>query len=116
MRLIVGSTVLDQPDDTAVRSALRRLFDGAADEPFIILVDGPDPERSEYFIQTAGSSTDGFILEYREGSWDQHYQCDTVSTGPKGLSELEGAFIDYRHGNNAWKARFEWKLLTDPHP
>ncbi len=51
-----------------------------------------------------------------KGSWDQHYQCDTVSLGINGLYELESAFIDYLRGNNTWKARFEWKLLADPMP
>ncbi len=115
MRLIVGNTVLDRPDDAAVRAALRRLFDGVEDEPFMVLVEGPEPERSEYFIQTARISTGSFVLEYREGSWDQHYQCDAVSLGPRGLRELTSAFIDYLHGNNTWKTRFEWKQLTDPH-
>lgn len=117
MRLIVGdSVVLDQPDEAAVRAALRRLFDREEDDLFIILVDGPDPERSEHFMQTAGSGTDGFILEYREGSWDQHYQCVTVSLGLSGLNELENAFIDYLHGKNTWKACFTWQPLSDPMP
>ena len=113
MRLIVDdSAVLDWPDDAAVRDALRRLFDAREDVSFVILVDGPDPEHSEYFIQTAGGGTDGFVLEYREGSWDQHYQCDTVSLGQRGCWELTSAFINYLHGNNDWKTRFKWEPLS----
>lgn len=117
MRLIVGdSAVLDQPDEAAVRAAFRRLFDHEENDLFIILVDGPDPERSEHFMQAAGSGTDGFVLEYREDSWDRHYQCDTVSQGISGLNELESAFIDYLHGRNTWKACFKWQPLSDPIP
>ena len=119
MRLIIGSSaVSDQPDDAAVRAAIRRLLDkGEDDDAFVVLIDGPIPEDSQYYLQTLFCPPDsrweddtyGFVLEYREGSSDQHYQCFTVSPGARGLEEVTGAFIAYLHADNAWKIRFEWE-------
>ena len=114
MRLIVGGdTVTDQPDAVAVRTAIRSLMDkGEDDNPFAILVDGPDPDHSEYYLQTLfcpaepGSADEdyGFVLEYREGASDQHYQYLTASLG-----EVTEAFVDYLHAGNGWRTRFDWE-------
>ncbi len=115
MRLIVGGdTVTDQADDAAIRTAIRSLLDrGEDDNPFAILVDEPNPE---HYIQTLFCPADpgsededyGFVLEYREGSSDQHYQCLTAS-----LSEVSEAFIDYLHAGKNWRTRFNWEQYLE---
>ena len=114
MRLIVGgNTVTDQADDAAIRTAIRSLLDkGEDDKPFAILVDGPNPEDSQHYIQTlfcpaepgSEDEDDGFVLEYREGSSDQHYQCLTASLG-----EVTEAFIDYLHAGKDWRTLYNWE-------
>ncbi len=117
MRLIVGGVVTsDQPDDAAVHDAIHSLV-YRDDDAFAILIGGPDPETSEYYIQALYCPLDllwgidpyGFVLEYREGSSDQHYQSCTVPLGSEGLEEVTRAFVAYLHGDSMWKNRFEWE-------
>ena len=114
MSLVVGGDIIsDQPDAAAVDAAIRSLPDkGSDDDAFVILIDGPDTEDSQHYIQTCpspGGDPYGFIIEYREGSANRHYQCLTVPPGPKGLEEVAMCFIDYLSGDNSWKTRFDWE-------
>lgn len=59
--------VVKEPDDKAIKDALRTLRGNYGEEPeFVIL----DPERTEgdgnFFMQTAGGP-DTFVVEYRDG-------------------------------------------------
>ena len=61
--------------------------------------------EDEFFIQTAGSTMDGFILEYREGSWDKHFQTSqSVST-----NQVIQAMQQYAVGDESWRASFNWE-------
>ena len=115
MRLIIrGSVMVDHPDDAEIQSAIQSLIDdGIADDAFLILDHGPFPEQELYYMQAAygppikeGDAGD-FLLEYQDGSIDRHYQCDPVSP-----EEATKAFIEYLHGEDAWKERLHWERIA----
>lgn len=57
------------------------------------------------YIQTSGSATSGFVLEYQEGDTDQHYRCpDTLS-----LPQVTKAFLSYAQGTDSWKTALNWE-------
>jgi hypothetical protein len=66
---------------------------------FMILGSSP-----QHYIQAAGDS-EPFVMEYRDGSAAEHYECtQEISRG-----ELEAAFISYLSGDSLWKTKFDWK-------
>lgn len=66
---------------------------------FIILSTSP-----QHYIQAAGDSAP-FLLEYREGSESEHYECpDDISH-----AELESALLSYYSGDTIWQTNFKWK-------
>ena len=111
MRLISGGNVIsDQPDDATVRTAIHSLLRGGGS--FVSLVSGPDPDRSEHFIEAfygIEDGTSGFILQLREGSTGN--KCLSISPGQKGLEEVLRAFSGYLHGDKDWDRHFDWRTL-----
>jgi hypothetical protein len=59
------------------------------------------------YIQAAGSSQDGFILEYQAGDTDEHFLCHDR----RSLNEITTAFIDYAKGNESWCSAFRWEKM-----
>lgn len=98
MRLrLENGTTLDDPVDDAILASLV----GLADE-FAIL------EQSEMtYMQTSGNVTDGFVIEYQEGSTDEHYKADEKVP----LDKLVLAFQSYAAGTDAWRSMFEWERM-----
>lgn len=115
MRLIIGGAqLLVHLDDAAISDAVRDvaglgLWDYGPD-PFIILDQGPGPERELSYMQAYWHSScreddiGGFLLEYQDGSIEEHYECFPVS-----VEETTEAFIEYLHGGAEWKERFNWE-------
>ena len=66
---------------------------------FIILSSGP-----QHYIQAAGDM-EPFVLEYRDGSHAEHYEC----TQEISRSDLESALISYLSGDSTWKTKYEWR-------
>lgn len=61
--------------------------------------------EEEAFVQAAGSIMDGFILEYRDGSWDRHFQTSqAVST-----NQVIQAMQQYAAGDESWRTSFSWE-------
>ena len=107
-------------DDDIIERSLNGLFEKDGENRFAILVDeGNEPGNEEFYIQVLylsdeyGKDEEGFVLEYRDGSNDKHYQCFSVSLGPVGLKEVTKAFIQYLHSKDEWKTSFEWERTTD---
>ena len=140
MRLIVGGaqTIADL-DDAAIRDSVQRVASlskrdldtarrryrdahraglsahmdfGIELNPFLILEPDPSPEGENGFIQASwhppsrALDTHGFLLGYNEGSGDEYYECFPVS-----VEEAIEAFIEYFHGGDGWKERFNWKRI-----
>jgi hypothetical protein len=83
-----------------IREAIERM--NGSDDSFVIL------SRSGTgltYMQTAGGGSEGFTLEYQEGSTDEHYECiDELSE-----EDIVNAFQAYRSRNEMWKLAYEWK-------
>lgn len=140
MRLIIGGEqALADLDDAAIRDAVQRLASlsrgdldtarrhyrdarraglsahmdfGIGLNPFLILEPDPSPGKEHAFIQAAwhppsrALDTYGFLLGYNEGSGDEYHECFPVS-----VEEAIEAFIEYFHGGDGWKERFNWKRI-----
>ena len=126
MRLIIGGEeTIDQPDDSAIASAVRTVTGwrrttrserrrtapwNVDPSPFLILFHGQDTEGESGFIQAEWypalrrGDIPGFLLEYHEGSAEEYWEMYAVS-----IEDTTEAFIDYLHGGTAWKERFDWK-------
>ena len=70
---------------------------------FIVLSQDGD----NYYIQSTGEGDEGYELEYRDGSGDQHYRATTVLS----KDEVKEAFLDYLHGRSQWRTRWTWEKL-----
>ncbi|MGJ8638788.1 MAG: hypothetical protein ACSHYA_05300 [Opitutaceae bacterium] len=57
------------------------------------------------YLQTAGSVSDGFVLEYQNGSMDEHYRAsnETIET-----EKIIQVFEAFRNGDVSWFDEFEW--------
>ena len=69
-------------------------------------------QAEEVFIQAAGEGDEPYLLEYREGDEDYHFQC--ARKVPK--ASVQSAFIKYLRGDESWKTDFEWKPLQEVPP
>jgi hypothetical protein len=58
------------------------------------------------YIQAAGARSEGFVLEYQEGSIDQHYRSTEDNLH---LSTVTDVFQLYAVGDSAWRSRATWR-------
>lgn len=92
--------------DSAGKSKLQQIIDivnsltGGTDHFFIL-------NKSEQNFMQAMGGPESFVLEYREGSEEKHYQCENISK-----SLLLDAFRSYAVGNQSWKNICDWKKWT----
>ena len=64
-------------------------------------------ESDQVFIQASGEGDGPYMLEYREGGSDRHFQCARSVK----KSEVESAFLKYSKRDGTWKTDFEWKKI-----
>lgn len=92
------------------------MYSGIANESDIIKAFQDDKKRGEFiilskseqvYIQAAGEGFGPYILEYRDGDEDNHFQCKRELPKP----EVQAAFIEYLKGGHSWKSNLEWKRL-----
>lgn len=89
--------------ENATETEIRNAFaDDHGRGEFIILSDA-----DQVFIQASGEGDGPYILEYREGGDDRHFQC--MRDVKKG--EVEATFLKYLRRYAAWKVDFQWKKL-----
>lgn len=104
MRLTIGGgTAIENPSEAQIEAALRALPGGT--DSFAILA-----TARQHYIQTLGGANEGFVLEYREGSDDTHFQHFTCSQAPCSLEQVLAAFLSYCRGDGAFKRTLEWEL------
>jgi hypothetical protein len=58
------------------------------------------------YIQAAGGASERFLLEYQEGSIDQHYRS---TSNDLSLSTVTEAFSLYASGDPSWKSLATWE-------
>ena len=97
-----GDDILDATSDDVSRAIQEILRRG---EGFVVL-----GSAEQHYIQAQGGRDYPFMLEYREGSWESHYQAteQTISA-----SDVERAMRKYLAGDDSWKESFTWVLSED---
>ena len=99
MELTLNGEIVDRDiDDALIDESLQSLSE---DDSFMILA-----KDEMTYMQTTGDPGNGFILEYQEGSMDEHYSCAHPVLG---LSEVSRAFKQYLHGDERWKSDLRWE-------
>ena len=86
---------ISPPDDDDILKALSKIEEKSADRHVILA-------RSDLSYM----QTDGFVLEYQEGSVDYHCYC------PNGFVSADNAaqaFLSYARGDDEWKQAFQWE-------
>ncbi len=58
------------------------------------------------YLQAGGGPSEGFLLEYQEGSLDQHYRSSEESLS---LSTVTSAFRLYAAEDPSWRSGVTWK-------
>lgn len=96
------SEKISDPTAEQLKQSLASLPGG--DDSFVIYAKEND---SCTYMQTAGSSKEGFRLEYREGTPDAHFICKQVLN----LLEVQNAFSWYASGDERWKNVLPWARL-----
>lgn len=97
-----GATVTN-PDERRIDEALQNL---AGDDAFAIL-----SKDEMTYIQAAGTSADGFVLEYQDGDTDRHF---IASGGPHSLDRASKAFRQYAVADLQWRNDFQWEQQELP--
>ena len=94
--------VIEDPTEDEIRTELAGLDDAQGDG-FAILF-----SPNDHFMQTAGDSSNGFVLEYQEGSLDHHYHAtdDEIT-----LDQVTKVFLDYNSGSSDWRTAFNYEKL-----
>ena len=107
-------------DGDFIERSLNRIFEKEGGARFAILVDeDKDPTMKQFYVQVlylakeGGKDNEGFVLEYRDGSEDEHYQCFHVSSGSVGLKEVIRVFNEYLHHKDEWRTS-GWGRVTFP--
>lgn len=100
MKLELNGTELTQTlDDALIASSLHTL--NADDDSFLIL-----SKDTMSYIQTCKTSDGNFVLEYQEGSLDEHYECtDKMLT----FQKVSTTFTSYLNGSEEWKTSLTWQ-------
>ena len=91
----------EEPDRETIATALARL-DGS-ENGFAVL-----GSTDMTYIQTSGNPSSGFVIEYQDGSLDEHYGATTDSIS---LAEVIVAFQEYLAGSDRWKLQFDWEKM-----
>ncbi len=97
-----GAEIID-PSSGQIHEALEKMARGEAD--FVIL---SREDEGEYFIQAAGTSEQGLVLEYREGGEQSHYECSDPSLR---IGQIIDAFNKYAQNDSNWTSDFPWTPL-----
>ena len=99
MELVVNGSVQDgRLTNEAIEAAIRSLASDG--DSFAILA------KSEMsYLQTSGSPKAGFVLEYQDGSIEEHYSCTAHELS---ADQVVVAFQRYFAGDNRWRTDMDW--------
>ncbi len=92
-------TTLNDPPLSHIREAIANLHGGS--DSFVILIKSGSGFS---FLQAHGSETEGYDLEYQDGSAHDHYKCSDELT----QEQVIAMFQSYRNGDESWKTEFAW--------
>lgn len=103
MRLEIGNgQVLENPSADHISGVLHALPGGGGDTYAILT-------RSDgQFMQCCGGWKEGFILEYQDGSTDDHFECTDRELS---LASVIDAFQDYLAHDDRWRTMLQWQKI-----
>jgi hypothetical protein len=96
-----SASPVDDPTLEDVDRSLRALT--FPDNSFAILAAGP-----QVYIQTTMDDDGSFIVEYRDGSADDHYR----ASAEVAIDDVVRAFHSYLRQDDAWRSRFDWQKVN----
>lgn len=97
---------LESPETADIVAALQLLLRNPHDERFALMLRPGGGEQD--YMQAAGEPTGGWVLEYRDGSPNQHFQSIDDALP---LERVAAAFYSYGNGDPSWQQAFEWRRL-----
>lgn len=100
MQLSINGDVSDQPVSTDL---IAETVQSLADKGDFFLVLSIDEMT---YIQTSGSAESGFVLEYQDGSIEEHYSC---TNAPLKTDQIVETLQRYYTNHDRWKSEFTWK-------
>lgn len=100
MELIVnGETQTGLVSDRQIEESIQSLTgDG---DSFAILA-----RAEQVYMQTSGDPQNGFVLEYRDGSEEEHYSCTNSQLTAE---QVVWAFQSYLANDDKWKSDLKWQ-------
>lgn len=109
MQLSINGDVSDLPISTDLIARTAASFTDT-DDFFLILA-----KDEMTYIQTSGSAKSGFVLEYQDGSIEEHFSC---ADAPLNVEQIVETLQRYLTGHDRWKSEFTWEkqeLGSTPH-
>lgn len=82
---------------------LQAFADDARRGEFIIL-----SQSEQVYIQASGEGEGPYLMEYRDGSAERHYQCRQDLS----KADVQAAFVSCFRGDGAWKVDWQWEPLA----
>ncbi|WP_269542380.1 hypothetical protein [Cerasicoccus fimbriatus] len=64
--------------------------------------------RDQVYVQTMGNPQEGFVLEYRNGSEEEHYQTNDSEIP---LDRIKEVFLAFAEGDVGWFDTFAWEPM-----
>jgi hypothetical protein len=95
---LAGKEFYRNPSPDIIRGHLEALKGGI--DSFAIITSG------KLYMQTAGDTSSGFILEYQDGSIDNHWRAANQAIS---LEDVVFAFQCFALGDDQWRNKFEWE-------
>jgi hypothetical protein len=102
LELADGCTI-DDPGQGLVEESIRGLSEA---NWYVILERRQNVYLQAGFGDQAGAPRGHFVIEYRDGSPDEHWRALSSS-----LDDLAAAFHEYWQGGTGWTGAFSWKAL-----
>ena len=94
-----GDRIEESVDNNLLRETIMTL--GPEDDNFVVL------SRDEMtYMQAAGDPSTGYIVEYQNGSLDEHYSCVDTDVG---VEDVISAFNSYFKKDGRWKSALPWQ-------
>ena len=100
MYLEINGNVVNEPVSDELIEKTVYSFTGEGDSFLILSVD------EMTYMQASGDPGGGFVLEYQDGSLEQHYYCadPDISAG-----KVTDAFRSYFARDDKWRKKYHWQ-------